>query len=105
MSHWTEEQRDDAIEEMMSMARYVEDFLFQGEVDATETIRLLMSRDVPLNTRDARDDGLKDAYDEQREMMRAAFVAYANASQIDARTSRVDLYLDYRSRTRMEDAA
>lgn len=105
MSHWTEEQRDDAIEEMMGMARYVEDFLFQGEVDATETIRLLMSRDVPLNTHDARDDSLKDAYDEQRELMRTAFVAYAHSSQAGQRGSRVDLYLDYLSRTHMEDAA
>lgn len=105
MSHWTEDQRDDAIEEMMGMARYVEDFLFQGEVDPTETIRLLMSRDVPLNNREPSDDHLKDAYDEQRDLFRAAFVKYANGSQAGQHSSRVETYLNYQHQTHMEDAA
>lgn len=105
MSAYTDQQREDAIEEMMGQRRYVKDFLFQGDADPTEVVLLLMSRDLPMQTRDSRDDALIDAYGEQREALREAFIAYANDTQLGQRQSRVDLYLTFHETTRLEDAA
>lgn len=105
MSTYTDQQREEAIEEMMGMRHYVEDFLFQGEADPTEVVLLLMSRDLPMHTLDSRDDALIDAYNSQRESLREAFAAYANDTQLGQRGTRVDRYLDYLETTRMEDAA
>jgi hypothetical protein len=105
MSAYTEQQREDAIEEMMGQRRYVEDFLFQGEADPTEVVILLMSRDLPMQTRDSRDDALIDAYGAQRDALREAFTAYANETPLGQRRSRVDRYLDFHEANRLEDAA
>jgi hypothetical protein len=105
MSTYRDQQREEAIEEMMGQRRYVEDFLFQGEADPTEVVLLLISRDVPMQTRDSRDDALIDAYGAQRNSLREAFTAYANDTQLGQRQSRVDRYMTFHETTRLEDAA
>ncbi|SEO76906.1 hypothetical protein SAMN02800692_2026 [Luteibacter sp. UNC138MFCol5.1] len=105
MSAYTDQQREDAIEEMMGMHRYVEDFLFEGEADPTQLVSLLMVRDLPLRTRDHRDDALADAYDAQREMFSDAFRAFAYRTQAGQPHSRVDMFLDHQHAIHMEYAA
>ncbi|KAF1008960.1 MAG: hypothetical protein GAK28_00592 [Luteibacter sp.] len=104
MSRYSEDEYEQAIEEMMGMPRYVEAFIFDG-ADTDVLMRLLLSRGLPLRDRTPEDDHLIDRYDTAIDALRAAFTRFAHQGKTAKHASRVDAYLDHMHQQRLEDAA
>lgn len=104
MSSYTDTQRADAIEEMMSKRRYILEFIEDG-ADLQVLVCLFLSRGLPFRDRSQRDDDLIDVYDDEERLLKAQFSRFAESTQTGRMRSRVDTYLDYLETIRLEDAA
>lgn len=95
--HYTDDQCEAAIEEMMGQQRYMQDFFFHGP-DLEQLVALVMSRGLPLRDRTASDDRLIDSYEAVRDQLRTEFTNFAHIQVTDGKggsRSRVERYIDY----------